>query len=70
MRGTGKSDDAEAMKETAEYELGAKQCAEVALFMYGQWKKAMQPPVFMVIPFEEWLQKVISTANKEIEEAE
>jgi hypothetical protein len=39
-----------------EYELSTEQCAEVALYMYQEWQKSMQPPLYIYKTFPEWLQ--------------
>lgn len=44
--------------ETQEIELDTDQCAEVALYMYEEWKKAMQPPLFIYKTFPEWLKQL------------
>lgn len=48
------------MKKTyEEMEISNKGVAQIALHAYSKWKEAMKPPLFAVIPFEEWLQKII-----------
>jgi len=38
-----------------EYELNTQQCTEVALYMYKEWEKAMQPPLLIWKSFPDWL---------------
>ena len=38
-------------------------CAKVALYMYEEYKKAMQPPVYRVLSFEEWLEKIMENTK-------
>lgn len=45
------------------YELNTQQCAEVALYMYAEWEKAMQPPLPIWKSYPEWLRQL--KANKE-----
>lgn len=40
-------------------QLSSKTVAQIALFMYQKYQEAMQPPVFAIIPFEDWLQTII-----------
>ena len=40
-------------------ELDSQTCGRIALHVYQQYKEAMQPPIFRVMSFEEWLKKVI-----------
>jgi hypothetical protein len=59
--------------EELELTLGTEQCAEIALYMYREWQKAMQPPLYVYVNFDEWLQKLIashptSTTNQETKE--
>ena len=42
-----------------EYELDTKSCAQVALYMYQQYKEFYNKPSFMVLSFEDWLAKLI-----------
>lgn len=41
-----------------EYTLDAQQCAQVSLYMYEQWQKAMEPPLLVYKTFPEWLLQV------------
>ena len=41
-----------------EFELNAHQCAEVAEYMLDKYDRAMEPPVFSVISFRQWLKNV------------
>lgn len=43
------------MSEEVEYTLDTKQCAGVALHMYKEWEKAMQPPLLIYRSFPDWL---------------
>ena len=45
------------------YELNTQQCAEVALYMYAEWEKAMQPPLPIWKSYPEWLRQL--KADKE-----
>lgn len=47
-----------------ETELNPKQCAEVALYMYTEWQKAMQPPIFTYKQFDTWLHEIIDRENE------
>lgn len=49
-------------EEMTELTLGTKQCAEVALHMYQEWQKAMQPPLLIFVSFDEWLKKLLKEA--------
>ena len=43
-----------------EIELGTEQLAEVSLYMYGEWQKAMKPPLFAYYDFPTWLKRLQS----------
>ena len=45
--------------EIVGYELSARQCAEVALYMYGNYKEEMSKPRFSIPSFEEWCKKIV-----------
>lgn len=38
-----------------EYELNTAQCVKVSLYMYREWQKAMEPPLFIYRSFPDWL---------------
>lgn len=40
-------------------QLDSKNCAKVALYMYKEYKKAMEPPVYRILSFEEWLNNIL-----------
>jgi len=42
-----------------EYELDAKSCALVAQYMWEEYKKSQQPPLFTTMTFDEWLQRIL-----------
>ena len=44
--------------ETVEYELNTAQCVKVALYMYQEWEKAMQPPLLIWRSFPDWLKQL------------
>ena len=48
----------EDKKDTIEYELNTAQCVKVALYMYQEWEKAMQPPLFCYYSFPDWLKRL------------
>lgn len=41
--------------------LDTKGCAEVALYMYREWQKAMEPPLFIYKQFPDWLEGLLAT---------
>ena len=45
-------------KTLVEYELDAKECAKVALYMYARWQEAMQPPLLIYKNFPDWLAQI------------
>ncbi len=49
------------MSSEEQYVLTPQSCAQVALHMYQEYQKAMQPPLFRVLSFEEWLTKIIES---------
>lgn len=42
-----------------EIELSSKECCEVALYMWEQYKKAMRPPLLTFVEFEDWLNMIL-----------
>ncbi len=44
--------------------LDTRQCCEVALYMYQEWERAMQPPLYVYRTFPDWLEQVITAAKK------
>lgn len=55
-----KAKQSEGERETIEINLNQKQCAEVALYMFQEYQQAMEPPIFAVISFEDWLHRLIN----------
>lgn len=52
-------------REAVEYTLDTKQCAQVALAMYKEWEKAMEPPLYIFIQFQDWLQALTKEDSKQ-----
>ena len=44
--------------------LDTRQCAEIALAMYGEWQKAMQPPLYSYKQFPDWLSDLTQSPKK------
>ena len=47
--------------------LNKKTCATIALSLYKYYEKEMEPPVFAVIPFKDWLERIVETEPKDNE---
>jgi len=43
--------------------LDTKMCAETALYMYEEYRKAMQPPLYRFLQFDEWLKDILKEKN-------
>ncbi|QOH56224.1 hypothetical protein [Rhodococcus rhodochrous] len=52
-------------EETNTVELGSRQCAEVAKYMYEQWQEAMKPPLYIYQDFPTWLDNLIDAGAQE-----
>jgi hypothetical protein len=50
--------------EPLEINLGANQCAEVALYMFQEYEKEMQKPQFSIPSFKDWLQQFTRPPSK------
>lgn len=50
--------------ELREVTLDTQQCAEVALMMYREWEKAMQPPLLIYKSFPDWLAQLKTTSQE------
>jgi len=48
-------------EDKTEMILSGKTVAKIALRMYNKWKEEMQPPVYRIMPFDEWLEKIINS---------
>lgn len=55
---------AQAQQEAVEVELNTKQCLEVAKMVYEKYQEAMQPPVFAVYQFPDWLSRQLESLQK------
>lgn len=51
-------------KETTEITLNTKQCAEIALMVYREWKDAMKPPLYAYTQFEDWLHQILANPTE------
>lgn len=47
--------------------LGTYECATIALGMYKEYLKKMQEPQFAIVPFDEFLEKVIGREKNNID---
>lgn len=54
------------MTEVIKESLDAKTCAEVALYMYNNYKEEMKPPVYSILSFEDWLHRLIDSEKDDI----
>lgn len=51
-------------EETTEITLNTKQCAEIALMVYREWKDAMKPPLYAYTQFEDWLHQILANPTE------
>jgi len=56
-------EDKKDAEEIVEATISSKQCAEISLYMYREWERAMQPPVFAMKSFPDWLDLIIKSAK-------
>lgn len=53
--------DLELNDGVLEETLGSKDCARIAKYMYQKYKKAMKPPLYKFLQFEEWLDEILKS---------